>query len=142
VGALVAFVLALTLAQHAPTQEGAAEFLKLEDVWNQAHLQSDAATLDGLWADDIVVIVPKMPPFAKSDALSVFRSGRMKFQRYATSDIKVRTYGGCVVVTGRLRRSRTMGDRVVDDDWLFTKVYVRGPKAWQVVTFHASEAGE
>jgi hypothetical protein len=41
-----------------------AEFSKLEGMWNQAHLHSDADTLDRLWADNIVVIVPKMPPFS------------------------------------------------------------------------------
>jgi ketosteroid isomerase-like protein len=144
VGAVIAGVLALALAQQPPAAtsgENATEFSKLEEMWNQAHLHGDADALDRLWSDDIVVIVPKMPPFSKTAALSVFRSGRMKFGRYATSDISVRRYEGCVVVTGRLQRSRTMGERAVDDDWRFTKVYVRGPKGWQVVTFHASETG-
>ena len=143
-GAVMTGVLALALAQQPPaatSAENATEFSKLEEMWNQAHLQGDAAALDRLWSDDIVVIVPKMPPFSKTAGLSVLRSGRMKFGRYATSDISVRRYEGCVVVTGRLQRSRTMGERTVDDDWRFTKVYVRGPKGWQVVTFHASETG-
>ena len=142
---VVAGVLALTLwpANPLPTSgETPGEFAGLEEAWNQAHLQGDADALDRIWADDIVVIVPRMPPFSKSEALSVFRSSRMKFLRYSTSDIAVRRYEGCVVVTGKLVRSRQMGDRVVGDNWLFTKVYVGGPKAWQVVTFHASEAGQ
>jgi hypothetical protein len=144
-GGIVAGMLALALLEQpqAPTSaESGDEFARLETVWNQAHLQGDADTLDHLWADDVVVIVPRMPPFTKSEALSVFLSGRMKFPRYVTSDITVRRYESCVVVTGRLQRSRTLGERVVEDDWRFTKVYVRGPKAWRVVTFHASEAGQ
>ena len=140
-GVIVSMLL-LALVQQTGVSADTSEFWKLEDLWNQAHLKGDAETLDRLWVDNIVVIVPKMPPFSKSEALSVFRSGRMKFDRYATSEVKIRAYEGCVVVTGRLLRSRTMGSRVVDDDWRFTKVYVRVPGAWQVVTFHASEAGE
>ena len=143
-GVVALGVLVLALAQQVPpptSGENVAEFSKLEDVWNQAHLRGDADALDRMWADDIVVIVPKMPPFTKSDALFVFRSGRMKIERYATSDIAVRRYSGCVVVTGQLQRSRNMGDRVMNDHWRFTKVYVRGPNAWQVVSFHASDTG-
>jgi len=142
VSAVVATILAVALQSPARAGEGALEFNQLEDVWNQAHLQGDADALDRLMADDIVVIVPKMPAFTKSEALSVFRAGRMKFARYESSEIKVRTYEGCVVVTGALKRSRSMGERVLNDDWRFTKVYVREPKGWRVVTFHASETGQ
>jgi ketosteroid isomerase-like protein len=142
VGALAASVVLLALAQQPALPASTAEFLELEDVWNRAHLQGDAAALARLWTDDIVVIVPGMPPFTKTQALSVMRTGRMRFERYETSDVTVRSYAGCVVVTGRLRRSRRMGSRVVDDDWRFTKVYVHGPSGWRVATFHASEAGE
>jgi ketosteroid isomerase-like protein len=136
-------VSALGQAPAAATAGGSvAELSRLEDVWNEAHLRSDVAALDQLWADDIVVIVPRMPPFTKSDALAVFRSGRMKFERYATSDVKVRLYEGCAVVTGRLRRARNLSGRLLDDDWRFTKVYVRQPTAWRVVAFQASESGE
>ena len=143
-GAVVVVTLVLAVGQQPQAStpvDTVAEFSRLEEVWNQAHLKGDADTLDRLWSDDIVVLVPRMPPFDKAAALSVFRSGRMKFARYATADVAVRRYEGSVVVTGRLQRSRTMGERAVDDDWRFTKVYVRGLKGWQVVTFHASETG-
>ena len=137
-------VVAMTLSADLLAQAGtnADEFTSLEATWNQAHLQGDADALDRLWADNIVVIVPRMPPFNKSEALSVFRSGRMRFQRYATSEITVRRYSECAVVTGRLERARTMGERSVTDDWRFTKVYVHGHTGWQVVSFHASEVGQ
>ena len=83
-----------------------------------------------------------MPPFTKSEALGFFRSGRMRFERYTTSDVKIRLYEGCAVVTGRLGRSRNSSGRLTDDDWRFTKVYVRQRDAWRVVAFHASETGE
>ncbi len=95
--AVVASVLTLALMQQRPVPtsgEYLAEFSKLEDVWNQAHLNGDADALDRLWADNIVVIVPGMPPFSKPEALSVFRSARMKFERYTTSDLTVRQYDG------------------------------------------------
>jgi ketosteroid isomerase-like protein len=117
-----------------------AEFSRLEDSWNRAHLRGDADAIGQLMADDITVIVPKMPPFTKAESLSVLRSGHMRFDQYATSDLTIRGHDNCVVVTGRLKRTRTMGSRLLDDNWRFTKVYTRGPQAWQVVAFHASDA--
>jgi ketosteroid isomerase-like protein len=118
-----------------------ARFTELESRWNDAHLRGDAHALERLWADDLRVVVPKMPPLTKADALSFLRSGRMKFSRYETSELGVRVYGDTAVVTGRLRRSRERSGQTVEDDWRFTKVYVRTNDAWRVVAYHASEAG-
>jgi ketosteroid isomerase-like protein len=143
VGAIIAGVLAIAVAFAGPSPaDPVAELTQLEDVWNQAHVEGDAGTLDQLMTDDVVVIVPKMPAFSKVEALSVFRSGRMKFAQYSTSDIRVRQYGGFAVVTGNLKRTRAMGERVLNDEWRFTKVYVPTSTGWRVVSFHASDAGE
>jgi len=117
------------------------ELARLETVWNNSHLRGDAEALDRLWADDLVIVVPKMTPLAKSEALAFLRSGRMKFSRYESFDVATRQYADTAVATGRLRRSRQVGGRVLDDDWRFTKVYVKKAGSWRVVAFHASEAG-
>lgn len=117
-----------------------ATFLTLETAWNEAHVRGDAATLDRLFADDLVVAVPGMRTMSKSDSLGVMASGRMKFDRYESSDTAIRIYDGAAIVTGRIQRTRTVGGRESKDDWLFTKVYVRRAGRWQVVSFHASNA--
>jgi len=53
----------------------------------------------------------------------------------------VRVYADAAVVTGRVRRSRERAGQMVEDDWRFTKVYVRTAGAWRVVAYHASETG-
>jgi ketosteroid isomerase-like protein len=115
-----------------------AEILRLEDVWNEAHRLGDADTLDKLWADDLMVTVPGMAAMTKADVLPIFRSGRMKFSRYETSGTEVRIFGDTAMATGRLRRTREVGGRVFDDDWRFTKRYVRRGDRWQVVAFEAT----
>ena len=127
-------------AAAAPTQD-LAPFTQLESQWNDAHLQGDAEALDRLWADELRVVVPRMTPLSKAEALSFLRSGRMKFSRYETSELGVRVYGDTAVVTGRVRRSRERAGQMVEDDWRFTKVYVRTAGAWRVVAYHASETG-
>ncbi len=140
-GALRASLLVVALAQPAAPDSDATPFLDFEKTWNQAHLHADAGALERLWADDMTVVVPRMEPITKAAAVAFLRSGRMQFDRYETSDIKVRPYGTSAIVTGRLVRVRHMGERVLEDDWRFTKVYVREGAAWRVVAFHASEAG-
>ncbi len=133
---------ALTYGQAAAAPASAdadlATLTRLEADWNTAHTRGDAAVLDKLFADDLVVVVPGMRALTKEDSISVFRSGRMKFDRYETSDTKFRIYETTAIVTGRPRRARAMPDRTVDDDWRFTKVYLRRAGGWQVVSFHAS----
>lgn len=118
------------------------ELEHLETVWNEAHERGDADALEALWADDLEVAVPKMPVMGKAEVLAFVRSGRMKFLRYATSEVRVRVYGDAAVVTGRLERTRTLNGKEVSDDWRFTKTYVQQTGKWRVVSFHASEAAK
>jgi ketosteroid isomerase-like protein len=109
-------------------------------VWNAAHRTGDADALDRLWASDLEIDVPGMAPMTKAEALAFARTGRMRFERYETSQVKVRTYGDTAVVTGRLQRTRSVDNRQRADDWRFTKVYTRQAGTWRVVSFHASES--
>ncbi len=139
--ALVVLMIGLQ-SQPPPDTPEVKDLMRLESVWNEAHEKGDASVLEKLWADDLEVTVPRMPVMSKSDVLGFARSGRMKFQRYQTSDLKVRVYGDAAVVSGRLQRTRTLGDKTVNDDWRFTKLYIRREGRWQVVAFHASEAAQ
>jgi ketosteroid isomerase-like protein len=144
----VAYIFAFLFATAA-TQESVAtsfgateqaEFMRLEKLWNEAHLNGDATALDSLWAEDLIITVPKMPVMNKQQTLGVWRSGRIKFKRYETSDLQIRVYGETALVTGRLLRVRDVSGQEVQDDWRFTKIYVRKSGKWQVVAWHTSEA--
>lgn len=137
-------ILAITLLTIATlTQDTSADsktLLQLEIVWNEAHLKGDTIALDKLWASDLVVTVPEMPQLNKTQSLAVWKSGKFKFTSYQTSKVKIKVYGDAAVVTGRLQRTRAIGDNQMADDWLFTKFYLRAKDGWQVVAFHASPA--
>ena len=117
-----------------------AELERLEKVWNDAHVAGDAAALDALWADELVVTVPKMPLFNKTQSLAIWRSGKVKMKRYDTSDLAFHIMGDTAIVTGALIRERAFNGKEVRDDWRFTKVYVRRDGKWRVVAWHASDA--
>ena len=134
--------LLLALVPGAATTTPEAELLQLEETWNKAHLNGDAATLEALWADEIVVTVPRMPVLNRSDAVAMARSGRIKFRKYDSSGVSVRLYGETALVIGRLERVRERNGQVAEDHWQFTKVYERQDGRWRVIAFHASEAPE
>lgn len=114
------------------------QILRLETVWNEAHLHGDVDALDHLWAPDIVVIVPEMQPFTKEQLLKMWRTMKVTFTRYTTSNVQVHCDGETAVVTGRLQRARDFGGRARSEDWLFTKTYARAAGQWTVVAYHAS----
>jgi hypothetical protein len=115
---MVATALIQEPANKSQESSDAMELSRLETVWNGAHMRSDAEALDRLWADDLVVTVTNMPVMTKPEAIGFLRSGRMKFQRYQTSDIRIRVYGDAAVVTGGSKEHaistvemlRTIGD--------------------------------
>ena len=126
------------LANKSQESADIAELSKLEQVWNDAYVHGNVEPLERLLSDDLTVTMTDMTVLTKAQSIGLLRSGHLKFPRYETSDIRIRVYGDAAVVTGRLQRTRTVNGKNVDDDWRFTKVYVRRSGKWQVVAWHAS----
>ena len=126
-----------------PTLLGIALENLLTNAWKFTRGRTDARIeLDAASAgDDIVVIVPGMRVMTKDDSVGMFRSGRMKFDKYDTSETTFRILGDTAIVNGRLKRTRVINGATADDDWRFTKVYARQGDRWQVISFHASNTG-
>ena len=114
------------------------ELKRLEKVWNDAYVRADADALEQLCADDLVVTMTDVVVLNKRSSIAILRSGKVKFERYETSDLGIHVYDRAAVVTGRLQRTRSVQGREVNDEWRFTKVYIRRGGKWLVVAWHAS----
>ena len=97
---LVAIALVQVPVGNAPAEADVTTLTRLETDWNAAHMRGDAAALEQLFADDVVVMVPGMRVMTKADAVGMFTAGRMKFDRYETSETKFRVYDATAIVTG------------------------------------------
>jgi creatinine amidohydrolase len=117
--------------------EIATQLAALETAWNNAYLRGDAAALDRLWADDIVVFVPRMRPMGKAEALATVKVGGATFSRVESWQLHPRVAGDLAFVTGRLQRTRSSA---AAEDWLFRKVYRRDASGWRAISYHAWEA--
>ena len=114
------------------------ELKRLEKVWNDAYVRADADALEQLCADDLVVTMTDMVVLNKRSSIAILRSGKVKFERYEASDLGIHVYDRAAVVTGRLQRTRSVQGREMNDEWRFTKVYIRRGGKWLVVAWHAS----
>lgn len=128
-------------AQPIPLPE-CDDFLRLEQLWNDAHIRGDVKALEDLWTDDISIIVPRMRPLTKADAVEMWRAVPVNFTRYESHDITARCFGDTAVVIGRILRVRDFGGKTAEERWQFTKVYRSINTYWRVVAFHASLAPE
>ena len=139
---ICALVLTLTQTAVAKIDHTAdvRELTRLEQIWNDAYVRADADALEQLCADDLVVTLTDMVVLNKQNSIAILRSGKVKFQRYETSDLGIHVYDNAAVVTGRLQRTRSVQGREVNDEWRFTKVYIRRGGKWLVVAWHASTA--
>lgn len=136
--AIIAMALNSVPVHSQQSPDDKVELMRLEKVWNDAYLHGDANTLDQLFADDLVVTMSAMRLLDKKDSVGIIRSGRVKFRRYETSELRIQVYGDAAVVTGLLERVRDVADQNVEDQYRFTKVYVRKSSKWLVVAWHAS----
>ncbi|MEY4093596.1 MAG: hypothetical protein RLZZ53_795 [Acidobacteriota bacterium] len=138
----ILFTLALAIPGAATIQTNSLEvqeILRLEAVWNAAHLRGDVPALDAICAADLTVIVPGMSPMSKADILGFWKSGRAKITQYDSTDVKVVVRGRTAVATGRLARTRDFNGTVMTDRWQFTKTYANEDGRWVLVAYHASE---
>ena len=141
--AAVSLTLAALVQQPAnkkPESADVQELSRLENVWNEAYVHTDADTLATLCADDLVVTMSDMQVLNKQQSLAILRSWKVRFRRYETSDLRIRVYDNSAVITGLLKRTRLAQGKETNDEWRFTKVYIRTVGKWQVVAWHASTA--
>jgi len=89
--ALVVIATALQVsASPAEAPAESTELTRLEKVWNEVHVHRNADALQGVCADDFVVIVPRMQSLTWTEAVTLARTGRMRFERYETSNLDIR----------------------------------------------------
>lgn len=115
------------------------EIDRLEDVWHDAILKSDANTLSGLLADDYTAISSSGTLQSKDEVLASIRTHRMHFTSLDLSERKVRFYGDTALVTSLAQVQGTTPDDEVSGSFRYTHVYVRNPQGqWKIVSSEAS----
>src|SRR5262245_53568987 len=146
--ALIVTVLILTGASVALAHKQSASrdqgksveqaILQIDQERIQAQIGADRATLDRIYAADFIGIGPSGKLRYKTQVLSDFTSGDLKFQTITTSDVEVRVYGSTAVETGISIMDGQDKGKTVTRDNRFTRVWVKRNGRWQLVANHYS----
>jgi ketosteroid isomerase-like protein len=129
----VTTVTAVSARGQAPSVED--QIKKMEQDRAAAVVKQDVKLLEGLTADDYVLINANGQVSDKATTMSDIKSGRIKLTSNDISDMKVRVYGDTAVVTGKSSAKGTIGGRELKGPVMFTRVYVKKNGKWQSVAF-------
>ncbi len=100
----------------------------------EAILKGDAKAFDRLTSDDYVLTSATGRLLEKKKTLEALETGVLTFDKFDDSDVKVRLYADTAVVTGRAEIKGKSKTRAFDDEFRWTRVFVRRDGAWKCVT--------
>jgi uncharacterized protein (TIGR02246 family) len=104
----------------------------------QAQIGADAAVLDRIYADDFIGVGPSGTVRTKTQVISDFTSGALKFQSITTDEVQVRVYENTAVETGLSTMVGQDKGKAVPRDTRFTRVWVKQQGSWRLVANHYS----
>jgi hypothetical protein len=104
----------------------------------QAQIGANALALNRIYADDFIGIGPSGTVRTKSQVISDFTSGDLKFQSINTDDVRVRVYDNTAVETGRSTMIGQDKGKAVPRDNRFTRVWIKQVGRWRLVANHYS----
>ena len=135
-GVVIAAAFALAAATaHAQGASVEEQLKKMERDRAAAVVKGDVATLEGLTADDYVLINANGQVSDKATTMNNIKTGNIKLTTNEVSDLKVRVYGDTAVVTGKSSATGTIGGRELKGPVMFTRVYVKKNGKWRSVAF-------
>ena len=109
------------------------ELLKLENEFARAVVSNDVAALDGLLADDWIIIDPDGSIIDKARFLAVIKSGALSHALMESTDLRVRLYENTAVVTGlTTTKGKFMGQDFTSCERA-TDVFLKQAGSWQCV---------
>ena len=109
------------------------ELLKLEHEFARAVASNDVAALDGLLADDWIIIDPDGSIIDKARFLAVIKSGALSHELMESTDLRVRLYENTAVVTGlTTTKGKFMGQDFTSCERA-TDVFLKQAGSWQCV---------
>ncbi len=145
---LAAALLAATVPALGQATDDHAEkdVTKLSKQITDALVKGDTTFLDGVMADDWMLIGSDGDIVDKEKQLRDIKDGTLKFDAMDKSEMKVRVYGDAAVVTGRIRAKIRLKGRAVGNPLGFTEVFIRREGKWRSVSAQvtpvAAQSGE
>jgi Ketosteroid isomerase homolog len=133
--------LAAVLAQ-TPTDESAA-VLQAERDGCVAYLRGDADKIANFLTDDYTLTNSRGEITTAANDIEDVRSGRVHYDVFENSDMKVRVYGGhTAIVTGKTKVKGNAQGKPIDIIVQFTDTFVKQNGRWRLAAGHVSRLKE
>jgi len=95
--------------------------------------EANIDAIDRLLADDFLLIdVMRGGEVPKAALLAVLKSGDLKFERIEPADVRLRSYPGTAIVTGRTKMRVKFQQSSADAHSRYTHVYVMVGGQWRL----------
>ena len=107
---------------------------RLNEIWNRAWLEKDAALIEKLMADDYVYIAPNGKVIDRRTILNVIKSTSYHLEYSTRTPVLVKPAGGdAAVMVFRSQAAGSLAGKSFKDDHKCTMLCVRQGSGWRVL---------
>ena len=115
------------------------EFKDLERGWVAAYMQGNPELFERIWSEGFIFTFPFAQFSDKEQTLANIKSGKLKFDSFATENMTVKVHGLTAVMAGRFRLKGRYNGRDISGQYDYTNVLEKQPEqSWQIGASHAS----
>jgi len=115
------------------------EAMKAETARYAAQTSNDFAAMEKLFGDDLTYNHSSAVSDDKAKYIDAMRSGRTKYRKMTpNSDVKTRTYGCVVIITGTAVYEVTSGGQDRTVPLRFTAIWAKRPSGLQFVSWQST----
>jgi ketosteroid isomerase-like protein len=133
------FVLSLWIALSiAAVAQDSTKVIAMENAWNQAEQNNDAAAVQLLLADDFVMTTGEGDLYNKAQIVASIRDKSYQPEALQSSNMVVHAHGNTVVVTGAYYEKGTDKGKPWERRGRFTDTWMFMDNRWQCVASHFS----
>jgi uncharacterized protein (TIGR02246 family) len=119
-----------------------AELQRLNEIWNRAWLEKDAATVERLMAEDYLYVGPNGPVLDRPAILGIIRSPSYRLTRSTRTEVVVRPLGNdAAIIRHRAQSAGTFEGVAFEEDHRCVMVCVRQGADWRIVMEQSSLNG-
>ncbi len=112
--------------------------MQMERDWAKAITARDTARIKEMVAPEATITTPDGTMQTRDEDLAELASGAFTAELFDVSDMKVRVYGSCAVVTGKTMMKGKYNGEPIDDQFRWTDTFVLRNGTWQIVASQAT----
>jgi ketosteroid isomerase-like protein len=126
------------IAPFLAVAQDSSKIIAMENLWNRAELNNDAAAVRLLLADDFVMTVAEGTLYNKSQMIASVADKSYRPDALRSSDMVVHYYGNAAVVTGAYYEKGSDKGKPWERRGRFTDTWMNLEGRWQCVASHFS----